>query len=219
MCNSSLNTAKLNESNLVFSLEMSNRILTARYWALETGIPITDILSGRINQKQLDQVYEAVKKIKDLPLYMTCSFTPSLEYVLATIRQYKKDKDIKRVYVDYLQLLSARDDDQTAELGRITRALKLLAEELGIVIIILSQLNRMLETRPDKRPILSDLRQSGNIEEDVDMAGFLYRDVIYNSNTKDKNIMEFLLRKNRNGPIGMVALKFDDPTNIITGGR
>jgi len=110
-------------------------------------------------------------------------------------------------------LLIERTASATHDIGRLTRELKLLSNDLGITTVICSQLNRMVEMRDDKRPILSDLRQSGNIEEDVDVALFLYRDEVYNPNTKDKGKLEFLLRKQRNGPTGVLYGRFDSDTN------
>jgi replicative DNA helicase len=140
----------------------------------------------------------------------------NIEYVLSTIRKYKINHNIKVVYLDYVQLLAERSQDATNELGRISRLLKLIANELDITVLFGSQLSRAVELREDKRPILSDLRQSGNLEEDTDIAIGLYRDVLYNKKTADKKLMELLLIKNRNGPVGMLPAEFNEETLKLT---
>lgn len=217
VCNSALGTAKQGNPVLLFSLEMRKQAIVERLLSIETGVPITDIRLGTMSQLQVNKLGDKTKELRDLPIYIDCNFNMNLNYILSTIRKYKKHHDVKVVYIDYIQLLSERDEDQTAELGRISRNLKLLAGELGIGIIMLSQLNRLVEMRDDKRPILSDLRQSGNLEEDADLAVFLYRDDLYHKDSKEKNTMEFIIRKNRNGPIGTLNLKFVPDTNKISG--
>jgi replicative DNA helicase len=112
-----------------------------------------------------------------------------------------------------------RTENATHEIGRVSRRLKLLSNELGIGTIILSQLNREVEHRDDKRPIMSDMRQSGNLEEDPDLIAFLYREEVYNKDTPNKGVMEFIIRKQRNGPIGTIMLGFDADTNCLKDGH
>ncbi len=118
------------------------------------------------------------------------------------------EKDLKLVIIDYLQLMSAghKTESRQNEISEISRELKNIAREIKCPVIALSQLSRALESRPDKRPILSDLRESGAIEQDADLVMCIYRDEVYNSETKDKGIAEILIRKQRNGPIGTVRL-------------
>jgi replicative DNA helicase len=137
-------------------------------------------------------------------------------YVESTVNKYKNKYGVEIVYLDYIQLLTERDEGQTQEIGRLTRLFKLLSNDLNICSVLLSQLNRNLESRDDKRPLLSDMRQSGSIEEDADFVLGLYRDEAYNKETKYKGIIENIVLKNRNGPIGTVSLKFDGPTNRIS---
>lgn len=215
MCNSILQMAKQNIPVLVFSLEMNKQHLMERLISIETGIALLDIRMAQLTQAQLNLIASKIKEIKLLPIYFDCNYSMNLNYVLTTTRKYKKLYDIQAVYVDYIQLLAERDDNQTAELGRISRSFKLIAGDLNIGMIAISQINRSVEARDNKRPILSDLRQSGNIEEDADIVSFLYRDEYYNPKTKSQGELEYIIRKNRSGPIGTVYLNFEANTNRI----
>jgi len=139
---------------------------------------------GTINQEQLESVAKSLEYVQTLPIYIDDTYDISLPYVISTIRKYHKLYGIKVVHLDYIQLLAKRSADAVHDLGNISRAFKKLSNDLDITCVIYSQLNRGVESRDDKRPMLSDLRQSGNLEEDTDIAVFLYRDVIYNQNTK-----------------------------------
>ncbi len=209
MCNSALSGVP----TLIFSLEMPTKSLIYRLIAIKSGIPVFNIRLGDLTQKQLDLVAETLKEIKGLPIYIDSSYFSNNEYVTSTIKKYHKQYGIRLVHIDYIQIMAERGADSTHELGAISRNLKLLSKDLDITSVIYSQLNRGVEFREDKRPILSDLRQSGNLEEDADVAVFLYRDVVYNKDTKDKDALELLIRKQRNGPIGTVMHKFDEMTN------
>jgi replicative DNA helicase len=217
MCNSILDVATRGVPVLIFSLEMSKQMLMERFSAIKTGISLSDIRMSKLTQRQLELVAQAMKEFKELPIYIDCNYGMNLTYVLSTIRKYKKHHGIESVYLDYLQLLAEREEGQTAELGKISRNLKLTAGDLGIGVTALCQVNRSVESRDDKRPIMSDLRQSGNIEEDADIVAFLYRDDYYNPNSKSKGVLEYIIRKNRSGPIGTILFKFDMTTNKILG--
>jgi len=214
-CNMSLAQGKAGIPVLIFSLEMRKTPLVERMLAIETGVNSTNIRLGMVSQEDLDKISDGMKKIKDLPLHIDSNFNATLPYVLSTIRKYQKMHGVKVIYLDYIQLLSERSVDATNEIGRITRAFKILANELDIGIVMLSQLSRNCEYREDKRPILSDLRQSGNIEEDSDVVIGLYRDVVYNKDTSHKDVMEQILIKQRSGPIGTVITSFDENINRI----
>ena len=216
ICNTILKSAKTGVRSLVFSQEMNKQSLIERMIALDTDIPLTpNIRMGQMTPKELDQVSASLATLKDLPIYIDSNFGMSLDYFEYTVRKYKKLYDINVIYVDYLQLMSERGDEATHELGRITRKIKLLSNELSLGAVILSQLNRACELRDDKRPLLSDFRQSGNIEEDFDVAVALYRDEVYNKNTDQKNKLEFIVRKNRSGPIGTLVFGFKPETMDI----
>jgi len=214
-CNSMLYGAKEGIGELMFSREMRKTVITERILSIETGVPISDIRLGTLNQEQLDTISGGISRIKDLPIYIDSNFESDLGYIVATIKKYVRHSGVKIVHVDYIQLLAERSADQTAELGRISRSLKLLANDLGIGVVVYSQLNRSVESRPDKRPILSDLRQSGNLEEDADIVDFLYRDEYYDDKTNSKGVQENIIRKNRNGEIGTLFFKFEPNTNRI----
>ena len=163
-------------------------------------------------------IRESLQRLKKMPIFIDTSYKSSDPYYIeSTITKYKRKFGIEVVYLDYIQILSERDESQTQEIGRMTILFKLLANELNICSVILSQLNRGVEHREDKRPMLSDLRQSGAIEEDSDFVIGLYRDEVYTKETKFKNLLEYIILKHRNGPPGTVTLKFDGPTNKITG--
>jgi replicative DNA helicase len=209
MCNSILGQGRTNGASLIFSLEMKKVPLIERMLAMETGISSNDIRMGLLDKSKIDTLSEAIKKIKSYPIYIDANYSGEMNYVLTTVRRYKSLYNIKVVYIDYIQLLAERNIDATNEIGRITRALKLLANELDITVVIGSQLNRGVEAREDKRPMISDMRQSGNLEEDADVVLGLYRDIMYNKKTADKKLLEMLILKQRNGPTGMLPVTFE----------
>lgn len=216
MCNSILATARAGNPVLVFSLEMRRQPLVERLLSIESGVPVQNLRLGTLDKKEIEIIQGSLKSFKNLPIYIDTMFSPSLYYATNTIRKYVRNKGVKIVYLDYLQLFAERSENQTQELGHLSRTFKLLANELNIGMVILAQVNRLVELRPDKRPILSDIRQCGNIEEDIDLAGFLYRDEYYTGEkSKYPGIMEFIIRKNRNGPIGMLPLNYKLDTNKI----
>lgn len=208
--NFALHQASLNIPSLFFSLEMNKRDISERLVAIETGLELSKIKLGLLEPRQIELIESAYNKIHSYPLFIDDNFGANLNYILATSRRYAKVYGVKTIYVDYIQLMTERNSEATNELGNISRSLKLLSKELGVCIVVLSQLNRLVETREgDKRPILSDLRQSGNLEEDADIVVGLYRDEVYDKNTKHKNKMEFIVSKNRDGAIGMIPLIFN----------
>lgn len=218
ICNSILQDAKNGVPSLMFQREMRLQEMGERFIALLTGIAITNIRLGVLNGVQIKQIYEACETIRNLPIYIDTSYrSTDLYYIESTIKKYKNLHNIKVVYLDYVQILVERDDNQTHEIGRVSRLFKSLANELDLCCVLLSQLNRGVEQRDNKRPILSDLRQSGNLEEDADVVVGLYRDEYYNPATTMKKIMEFIILKYRNGPVGTIPLKFEDVTNVIAG--
>lgn len=217
ICNSILTDALEGKACLVFEREMRTQELAERFISILTGIPITNIRLGVLDPSQIKSIYEALEKLKHLPIFIDTSYRSNdVYYIESTIQKYKKMYDIKVVYLDYIQILIDRDENQTQEIGRISRTFKTLSNELGICSVLISQLNRGVEMRENKRPVLSDLRQSGNLEEDADFVVGLYRDEYYNKETNLKNLMEFIILKFRNGPIGSITVKFDNSTNRIT---
>lgn len=216
MCNMMLAQGKEGIPALMFSFEMVKQALAERLLSLDTGINSFNIRLGNLNQKELDLLSSSIKSIKSLPIHVDSNFGGDINYISSTTRKYVRTYGIRVAYLDYIQLAAERGADATNELGRISRTLKLLSNELGITWVVGSQFNRLLETREDKRPQLSDLRQSGSLEEDADIVIGLYRDVVYNSKTKDKTLLEDIVLKNRNGPRGVIPLSFDEETGRIT---
>lgn len=218
ICNSVLQDAQRGVASLIFEREMRLQELAERFVAMITGISITNIRLGVLNSGQIKEIYNACMYLKELPIFIDTSYrSTDLYYIESTIKKYKNLHDIKVVYLDYIQIVVDRDENQTHEIGKVSRLFKSLANELDICCIVLSQLNRGVEQRDNKRPVLSDLRQSGNLEEDADIVVALYRDEYYYPETKHKNLMEFIILKYRNGPVGTLTLKFEDFTNRITG--
>ena len=211
LCNSVLSKIP----SLVFSLEMSKESLASRMIAIKTGVPAFDIRMGLLNNSDLNLISESIKEIKDYPIYIDSKYLITPEYLVSSIRKYVKNYGVKVVHIDYVQILIERSTSATHDIGRVARDLKLLSLDMGISVVLYSQLNRLVEMREDKRPILSDLRQSGNLEEDADYVIGLYRDEYYNAETKYKNMMEFLILKARNGPTGTITLKFDPGSNKV----
>jgi replicative DNA helicase len=216
VCNSVWADAMAGKGSLIISREMKPKDLFERLISIDTGIPSTNIRLGVLNQEQINEIRDSAARIKKLPIYLDGNFrTNDVYYFESIINRLKKRYDISNVYLDYLQIVADRDEHQTMEIGRYTRLFKLMAEELNICSILLSQLNRKVEERDDKRPMMSDMKQSGAIEEDADFVIGLYRDEYYHPETKAKGLMEYLILKNRNGPTGTVTVKFDAPTYRI----
>lgn len=214
-----LNIAKEGNGILIFNREMSIDDVNERIISIISQVPLQDIRLGNIKEEQIGPLQYAEKIVEGLPIYIDNNFTRGIDYIIATIRKYHQLYDIKMVGIDYIQLIVERTTESVHLLGAASRAFKLLANELGITIMILSQLNREVEKREDKRPLMSDLRQSGNMEEDADIMIGLYRDEMYYPNSPAAGTLEFLIRKSRNGPTGMVLLRFDGETVNITDNK
>ncbi len=214
MCNSAMSVAETGNPVLMYSLEMPRNSLVERMIAMKSGIPLSDIRLGNLTSKEIEKIKVEIQNIKKLPIYIDSNFGSNEDYFSITTRKYHTLKDIRVVFFDYIQLASERGSNQTAEIGSFSRTAKLLATSLGITTVVYSQLNRLVELRDDKRPILSDLRQSGSLEEDADIAMFLYRDEkYYPETTKSRGILEKIFRKQRNGPTGSIYHHFDE--NIL----
>lgn len=204
---------KFNIGIAFFSLEMTKQQLLYRLIATETQISHTRLRAGRISKEEWLALNDAIENLSILPLYIDDTPNVSVREIQFKIKQFKQEHDrpIGIIFIDYLQLLEEveKNENRVQELSKITRSLKKLARELDVPIIVLSQLSRNVETRTNKRPMLSDLRESGSIEQDADVVIMLYRDEYYNTSTTEKNIIEIILAKQRNGPIGTAKLKFD----------
>tara|TARA_R110000823_G_scaffold198080_7_gene329198 strand:+ start:44 stop:1450 length:1407 start_codon:yes stop_codon:yes gene_type:complete len=196
---------------LVFSMEMPAEQLIIRLLSSVGRIDQTRIRSGRLEEEDWPRLGTAVNKLKDVPLFIddTPALTPT-EVRSRARRVFRENDGLGMIMVDYLQLMqvAGSSEGRTAEISEISRSLKAIAKEFKVPMVALSQLNRSLEQRPNKRPVNSDLRESGAIEQDADVIMFIYRDEVYNEDTPDKGTAEIIIGKQRNGPIGTCRLAF-----------
>jgi replicative DNA helicase len=193
----------------IFSLEMSASQLVARMISSEGNIDAQAFRTGNLNEEDWQKVTMAISTLAEAPIFI--DDTPGLTVydIRAKLRRLQAEHGLGLVVIDYLQLISGtRGDNRQQEISEISRSLKLMAREFDCPIIALSQLSRAVEQRQDKRPMLSDLRESGSIEQDADLVAFLYRDDYYNEDSEKKNIAEVIIGKQRNGPVGKVELLF-----------
>lgn len=235
--NLALNVAKQGKGVLVFSLEMGNEQLFDRLLATETKIPLSKIKDGNFKEDEWAQYASGMGRLADLPLYISDSSSVNILEIKAISRRLKAEGKLDMIFIDYLQLISSTEGSRKSreqEISEISRSLKVIAKELNVPVLTLSQLSRAVESRSDKRPMLSDLRESGAIEQDADMVMFLYRDDYYqamssthgqdNQNGHNQNeqqqyappvpnnnpvkVVEVIVGKHRNGPTGTVKLGF-----------
>ena len=192
----------------IFSLEMSKEQLVNRLFALESRVDSQKIRTGNLNDEEWSRLIEGAGVVGESKLIIDDTPGISIAELRSKARKYKIDHDIGIIIIDYLQLMSGngRTDSRQQEVSDISRSLKALARELNVPVVALSQLSRAVEQRPDHRPMLSDLRESGAIEQDADVVMFIYRDDYYHKDTEEKNIAEIIVAKQRNGPIGTVKL-------------
>jgi replicative DNA helicase len=196
------------KSVLLFSLEMSNDQVINRSVSSIGRIPFGEIRSGKLSDESWAQVTNSVSRLTATKFHIDDQSSLTVGEIGARARRVKRQHGLDLVIVDYLQLLGGEGENETLRITAISRALKILAKDLGVPVIALSQLNRSLESRTNKRPIMSDLRQSGSLEQDADLILFIYRDEIYNENSPHKGLAELIIGKQRNGPVGMVGLTF-----------
>ncbi len=196
----------------IFSLEMSKEQLSLRMLCSEARIDSSRLRGGFFSMEDWHRLTDAAGILSESPIYIDDSPSISAMEIRAKARRLKMDKNIGLIIIDYLQLMHGRvtAERRDLEISEISRALKALAKELNLPVVALSQLNRMLEQRTDKRPRLSDLRESGALEQDADVVAFIYRDEVYNKEDENPNkgIAEIILAKQRNGPTGDVPLTF-----------
>ncbi|MCI9022079.1 MAG: replicative DNA helicase [Eubacterium sp.] len=192
----------------IFSLEMSKEQLVNRLFSLESRVDAQALRNGNLSDTEWEKLIEGAGTIGRSNLIIDDTPGISINELRSKCRKYKLEHNIQLVIIDYLQLMSGngKTDSRQQEISEISRSLKALARELHVPVIALSQLSRAVEQRPDHRPMLSDLRESGAIEQDADVVMFLYRDDYYNKDTDRKNIAEVIIAKQRNGPIGTVSL-------------
>lgn len=200
----------------IFSMEMSAEQLTKRFISSVGRIDAQKIRRARLDESDWAHFTEAVGVLSKAPVYIDDTPGLSVNELRARARRLaRKSGPLSLIVVDYLQLMTGTSkgnsstENRATEIGEISRGLKNLAKELDVPVIALSQLNRSVEQRTDKRPMMSDLRESGAIEQDADVIMFIYRDIVYNKQTSDPNLAEIIIGKQRNGPIGVVPLRFD----------
>ncbi|MFA7309085.1 MAG: replicative DNA helicase [Patescibacteria group bacterium] len=192
----------------IFSLEMSRDQLADRLLSSTSGVDAWKLRTGNLYEDDFAKIGEAMAVLDEAPVYIDDSANITVMEMRAKARRLKSEHGLGLIVIDYLQLMGGNSENRVQEISEISRSLKGLARELDVPVIALSQLNRALEMRPDKRPQLSDLRESGSIEQDADVVVFIYREEYYDKDTDRKNIAEILVRKHRNGPIGSVDLFF-----------
>ena len=199
---------KQKETVAIFSLEMSREQLVNRLFSLESKVGSQHIRTGNLTDAEWEKLIESAGIIGQSKLIIDDTPGISISELRSKCRKYKLEHGLQMVIIDYLQLMSGsgRTDSRQQEISDISRSLKALARELSVPVLALSQLSRAVEQRPDHRPMLSDLRESGAIEQDADVVMFIYRDDYYNKDTELKGVAEIIIAKQRNGPIGTINL-------------
>ena len=199
---------RLNETVAIFSLEMSKEQLVNRMFSLESNVDAQNLRNGTLSDVEWEKLIESAGVIGKSNLIIDDTAGISISELRSKCRKFKLEHNLKMIIIDYLQLMSGsgRSESRQQEISEISRSLKSLARELNVPVLALSQLSRAVEQRPDKRPMMSDLRESGAIEQDADVIMFIYRDDYYNKDSDKKGISEIIIGKQRNGPIGTVEL-------------
>ncbi len=195
----------------VFSLEMSKEQLVQRLLSSEVRIESGRLRAGRISQQEWEPLGHAISTLSQVPVFIDDTPNITVNEIRSKARRLQAEQGgaLGMIMIDYLQLMEGSSDNRVQELSKITRSLKGLARELNVPVIALSQLSRGVESRTNKRPMMSDLRESGSIEQDADLVMMLYRDEYYNPDTPDRGIAEVIICKHRNGPTGSVKLLFE----------
>jgi replicative DNA helicase len=203
----------------IFSLEMSSDQLVDRMLSTQSGVNLWELRTGNISrdseEDDFQKIGEAMGVLSEAPIHIDDSATANIMEMRTMARRLQAEKGLDLLIIDYLQLMEGRgrnSDNRVQEISEISRGLKTLAKELNVPIIALSQLSRAVENRSPQIPKLSDLRESGSIEQDADVTMFLYREERENPNTENKNVCDIIVAKHRNGPVGTVPLYFDDKT-------
>ncbi len=197
----------------IFSLEMSAEQLVQRLLSTETGVDSHRLRLGQIDDNEWDRISRAFGRLSEANVFIDDSATAGIMDIRSKARRLQAEHGVDLIIVDYLQLMSGRrTENRVQEISEISRGLKGLARELNVPVVALSQLSRAVETRSDHRPMLSDLRESGSIEQDADIVMFIYREEKYDETTDKKGIAEIVVAKHRNGPVGSVNLRFFEQT-------
>jgi len=198
---------------MIFSMEMGHLELTKRLLSAEARVPFRDLQTGKVSADDWEKLSHAVGRLADAPIFIDDNPHCTIMEMRAKARRVRaRHGELGAIVIDYLQLMSSNGSTESRQLevSEMSRGLKILARELEVPVIALSQLNRQLEYRQDKRPMLADLRESGSLEQDADVVMFLYRDEVYNPDSESKGVCEIIVGKNRNGPTGTIRLAFLD---------
>jgi replicative DNA helicase len=194
----------------IFNLEMSKDQVVNRMLCSEVMVDFHKMRTGKLEDDDWQKIARALGPMSEAPIYIDDTASISVMDIRAKCRRLKLEKNLGLVIIDYLQLMqgNGRTENRQQEIANISRSLKGLAKELGVPIMALAQLSRSVEQRQDKKPILSDLRESGSLEQDADVVMFIYRDEYYNPDTEKIGIADIIVAKQRNGPTGVVELAF-----------
>ena len=216
--NLAVNVARRNTDSdvVIFSLEMSKEQNVTRMLSSESLVESEYLMKGNLSVEQWEKLAKGADRLTGMNIYLDDTAGITVPQMKAKLRRMK---NLGLVIIDYLQLMSSgrRIDNRVTEISEITRQLKLMAKELNVPVITLSQLSRSVESRTDKRPILSDLRESGSIEQDADIVMFLYRDAYYNKDTQDPALAECIVAKNRHGETGTINMRYNSPYLLFMG--
>lgn len=204
----------------IFSLEMSSDQLVDRMIAAEAGIDLWKLRTGKLrtgpDSDDFQKIGVAMGVLSEAPIYIDDTSSANILQLRTLARRLQAQHNLGMIIIDYLQLMEGRSkENRVQEISEISRGLKNLAKELNIPILALSQLSRAVESRPDQVPKLSDLRESGSIEQDADVVMFLYREDRYKPDTPNKNVVDVIIAKHRNGPIGKISLFFDEASTTF----
>nr|WP_028550636.1 replicative DNA helicase [Paenibacillus sp. UNC451MF] len=207
------------ETVAIFSLEMGAAQLVQRMICAEANVDAGRMRTGFLESDDWEKLTMAIGALSEANIYIDDSPSVTVADIRAKCRRLKQEKGLGMILIDYLQLIHGRGkgDNRQQEVSEISRTLKQIARELDVPVIALSQLSRGVEQRQDKRPMMSDLRESGSIEQDADIVAFLYRDDYYDKESEKKNIIEIIIAKQRNGPVGTVELAFLKNFNKFVG--
>lgn len=209
--NIGVNAALKGKKVAVFSLEMSKRQILQRIMSILSNVELQNIISGKLTQEEWHLLYKKMVNLNNMEMYIDDTASISLTELRAKSKRKKLESGLDLIVIDYLQLMTTdakRIENRQQEISNISRGLKALAKELSIPVLALSQLSRKSEERSNKRPMLSDLRESGAIEQDADVVMMLYREDYYEEDTEKENLIEVIIGKHRNGPTGTVELYF-----------
>ena len=199
-----------NKPVALFSLEMSETELAQRFVASQARVKGEELRKGRVAEHRWAKIVEASTRLANAPLFIDDSSDVGMLEIRAKARRLHQQHGLGMIIIDYLQLMRAdgRVENRVEQIGQMSRGLKILARELDVPVIALSQLNRGVEQRTDKRPVLSDLRESGAIEQDADLVMFVYRDDYYDHESEREGLADVIISKHRNGGLGTVELTF-----------